>query len=57
MQIKNELAKIVGKDYVKDSMGEREKYSRDLSLLPPGMPDAVVWPGSRRRSREDCDMG
>jgi hypothetical protein len=46
MQIKNELAKIVGKDHVKDSMGEREKYSRDLSLLPPGMPDAVVWPGS-----------
>lgn len=46
MQIKSELAKIVGKDYVKDSVAEREKYSRDLSLLPPGMPEAVVWPGS-----------
>jgi FAD/FMN-containing dehydrogenase len=46
MQIKNELAKIVGKDYVSDSMKDREKYSRDYSLLPPGLPDAVVWPGS-----------
>jgi hypothetical protein len=46
MVIKSELAKIVGKDYVKDSIEEREKYSCDLSLLPPGMPDAVVWPGS-----------
>ncbi|HEY3277892.1 MAG TPA: FAD-binding oxidoreductase [Syntrophorhabdaceae bacterium] len=46
MQIKNELAKIVGNDYVSDSMKDREKYSRDYSLLPPGLPDAVVWPGS-----------
>ena len=46
MQIKNELAKIVGKDYVSESMKDREKYSRDYSLLPPGIPDAVVWPGS-----------
>lgn len=46
MQIKSELAKIVGKEYVSDSMKEREKYSRDYSLLPPGIPDAVVWPES-----------
>jgi FAD/FMN-containing dehydrogenase len=46
MQIKNELAKIVGKDYVSESIKDREKYSRDFSLLPPGLPDAVVWPGS-----------
>ncbi|MCX5810050.1 MAG: FAD-binding oxidoreductase [Proteobacteria bacterium] len=46
MLIKNELAKIVGKDYASDSMKDREKYSQDYSLLPPGIPDAVVWPGS-----------
>jgi FAD/FMN-containing dehydrogenase len=46
MQIKSELAKIVGKEYVSDTMKEREKYSWDYSLLPPGIPDAVVWPGS-----------
>ncbi len=46
MQIKSELAKIVGKDYVTESLKEREKYSRDYSLLPPGLADAVVWPGS-----------
>ncbi len=46
MQIKSELAKIVGKDYASESIKDREKYSRDYSLLPPGLPDAVVWPGS-----------
>ncbi|HVN96569.1 MAG TPA: FAD-binding oxidoreductase [Syntrophorhabdaceae bacterium] len=46
MEIKNELAKIVGKEYVSDSIGDREKYSRDQSLLPPGMPDAVVFPAT-----------
>jgi FAD/FMN-containing dehydrogenase len=46
MQIKSELAKIVGKEYVSDTMKDRELYSRDQSLLPPGMPDAIVWPAS-----------
>jgi len=46
MSIKNDLAKIVGKEYVSDSKGDCEKYSRDLSLLPPGMPDVVVWPAN-----------
>lgn len=44
MSIKSNLAKIVGKDYVTDSMEERKAYSTDYSLLPPGLPDAVVWP-------------
>jgi hypothetical protein len=46
MRTKNELAKIVGKDYVSDSREDCTKYSQDQSLLPPGMPEAVVWPGS-----------
>lgn len=46
MQIKSELAKFVGEDYVSDSLDERMKYSRDFSLLPPGIPEAVVWPAS-----------
>lgn len=44
MEIKNELAKIVGKEYVSDNTKDREKYARDESLVPPGMSDAVVWP-------------
>ena len=44
MSIKSDLAKIVGKDYVTDSMEERKAYSTDYSLLPPGLPDVVVWP-------------
>jgi FAD/FMN-containing dehydrogenase len=46
MQIKSELAKFVGEGYVSDSLDERMKYSRDFSLLPPGIPEAVVWPAS-----------
>jgi hypothetical protein len=48
MQINSEIAKIVGKDFVSDDIKEREKYSGDESLLPPGVPDAVVWPGSSK---------
>jgi len=44
MSIKGDLAKIVGKDFVTDSMEERKAYSTDYSLLPPGLPDVVVWP-------------
>ena len=36
MQIKSELAKIVGKKYVSDSQEDLAKYARDFSLLPPG---------------------
>jgi len=46
MQIKNELAKIVGKDHVSDAREECAKYSKDYSLLPPGMPDVVVFPAN-----------
>ncbi|HBE44092.1 MAG TPA: hypothetical protein DDW17_01230 [Deltaproteobacteria bacterium] len=46
MRIKSELEKFVGKDYVSDSLNDRKKYSRDFSLLPPGMPEAVAWPAS-----------
>ncbi len=46
MSIKNELAKILGKDYVSDKKEDLAGYTHDYSLLPPGMPDAVVWPGN-----------
>jgi hypothetical protein len=46
MSIKSDLAKIVGKDYVTDSIEERIVYSTDHSLLPPGVPDVVVRPGT-----------
>ena len=42
----DELAQIVGMDYVSDSLQVREQYARDHSLVPPGMPDLVVWPGN-----------
>ena len=45
MSIKSDLTKIVGKEHVSDKKEDCEKYSYDLSLLPPGMPDAIVWPG------------
>jgi FAD/FMN-containing dehydrogenase len=41
---KNELAKIVGKENVSDAQAVLLKYSSDHSLVPPGMPDFVVWP-------------
>jgi FAD/FMN-containing dehydrogenase len=43
---KNELAKIVGKENVSDAQTVLLKYSSDHSLVPPGMPDFVVWPTS-----------
>lgn len=46
MSMKDALAKIVGKENVSDSAADLQLYSRDLSLLPQGMPDAIVWPGS-----------
>jgi len=44
MALKDDLAKIVGEENVSDVKKERVKYSRDYSLVPPGVPDAVVWP-------------
>ena len=42
MEIKSELAKIVGKKYVSDSVEDLAKYARDYSLLPPGSADVVA---------------
>lgn len=44
--MKDALSKIVGKDNVTDTAGDLALYSRDLSLLPVGTPDIIVWPGS-----------
>ena len=43
---KDELACIVGAENVSDVEAVRLKYSRDRSLVPPGMPECVVWPES-----------
>jgi hypothetical protein len=48
MKAKDELGKIVGKDNVSDSKDDLLEYSRDQSLLPPGMAEAVVWPANAR---------
>jgi len=43
---KDELAKIVGAENVSDSQAVLLQYSQDHSLVPPGMPQFVVWPTS-----------
>ena len=49
---KNELAKIVGKENVSDAQAVLLKYSNDHSLVPPGVPDFVVWPTSSEQVSE-----
>ena len=44
MRNKEQLKKIVGKENVSEAKKDLAKYSRDYSLVPPGMPDLVVWP-------------
>ncbi|HVN25257.1 MAG TPA: FAD-binding oxidoreductase [Syntrophorhabdales bacterium] len=44
MALKDDIAKIVGKENVSDAEKERLKYSRDHSLVPAGLPDAVAYP-------------
>jgi len=46
MALKDDLAKIVGEANATDVRKERLTYSRDGSLVPPGLPDAVAWPGT-----------
>jgi len=46
MSMKEALQQIVGKENFSDAEADLKLYSQDLSLLPPGMPDAVVWPGN-----------
>jgi FAD/FMN-containing dehydrogenase len=43
---KDELANIVGAENVSDAEADLLKYSCDRSLVPPGMPECVVWPTS-----------
>jgi FAD/FMN-containing dehydrogenase len=43
---KDELTEIVGVGNVSDSPTVLLKYSKDHSLVPPGMPEMVVWPTS-----------
>jgi len=49
---KDELAKIVGKENVSDAPADLLHYSRDHSLVPPGMPECVVWPKSSEKVSE-----
>jgi FAD/FMN-containing dehydrogenase len=44
MTSKDELAKIVGKENVSDAPADLLRYSKDHSLVPPGMPECVVYP-------------
>src|SRR5512135_2499443 len=44
MALKDDLTKIVGEGNASDIKKDRLKYSRDYSLVPPGIPDAVVYP-------------
>jgi FAD/FMN-containing dehydrogenase len=43
---KEELEGMVGKENVSDAQPVLLRYSKDRSLVPPGMPDYVVWPTS-----------
>jgi len=49
---KDELAKIVGKENVSDAPELLLKYSKDRSLVPPGMPEFVVCPTSSEQVSE-----
>jgi len=51
-QGKNELAKIVGERNVSDAQEVLLKYSSDHSLVPPGMPECVVFPTSSEQVSE-----
>ena len=49
---KGELAKIVGKRNVSDAPDDLLQYSKDHSLVPPGMPECVVYPTSSKQVGE-----
>lgn len=44
MGAKNDLEQIVGKNNVSDAGEDLNRYSRDLSFLPSGLPDVVARP-------------
>ena len=49
---KGELAKIVGRRNVSDDQTDLLQYSKDHSLVPPGMPECVVYPTSSKQVSE-----
>ena len=49
---KGALAKIVGKRNVSDAEADLLKYSKDHSLVPPGIPECVVYPTSSKQVGE-----
>lgn len=44
MAVINELEKLVGKAKASDKAADLEVYSKDMSLMPAGAAEAVVWP-------------
>ncbi len=44
MAIKEDLASVVGAEYVSDEPATLEKYSRDGSFVQPRMPTCIVYP-------------
>ena len=46
MNLKEELASIVGSEYISDAPDILERYSRDYSLVQPRRPRCVVYPKS-----------
>lgn len=52
MKHKDELAKIVGRENVSDAEDVLLRYSRDLSLVPPGRPELVAWPANAEQVGE-----
>lgn len=44
INLREKLLQIVGKDYFSDDPDVLKQYSRDFSILPPGMPNYIVKP-------------
>jgi hypothetical protein len=44
MSIRDKLLEIVGVEHFSDNPEVLKKYSKDFSLVPPGMPNYVVKP-------------
>jgi FAD/FMN-containing dehydrogenase len=50
--VKEQLADIVGADYVSDQPEEKFIYSRDMGTMPPAFPDFVVMPKTVEEVRQ-----
>lgn len=46
MKVKTELEKILGSNKVSDSQADLDLYAKDMSLMPAGLAEVVVWPES-----------